>query len=130
MSEENVEIVRKGMAALADGEISGPFDPEVAFSPYLAGVEGRLYRGRVGIEKWLEEMRHAFRDINPEVSAVRSLDDEHVLALGHTVLTGRESGAAIDFQWAQVVRLEAGRIVSVWIRRSESEALEAAGLSE
>ena len=104
--------------------------PDVLFVPYLAGVEGHVYHGRDGIETWLTEMDQAFRVIDPDVRSVVSLDDHHVLALGHTVLTGRESGAAIDFEWAQVVRIEGDRIVSVWICRDEAAALEAAGLSE
>lgn len=129
MSEENVEIVRRGLEALGRGEISGPFDADVEFAPYLTGIEG-VYRGREGIERWLAEMNHAFRGIEPQVESIRALDGRHVLALGHTVLTGRESGAAIDFAWAQVVRIEAGRIVAAWIHRDEAAALVAAGLGD
>ncbi len=130
MSEENVEIVREGLVALAKGEIAGPFAPTVNFVPHLTGVDGRVYRGQKGIEAWLDEMNRAFSGIEPAISSIRNLDDRHVLALGHTVLTGRESAVAIDFEWAQVVRIERGKITDVWICRNEPAALEAAGLTE
>ncbi len=132
MSQETVEIVRKIFEAIAARQPPAPelVSPEVEFIPYLANVDGQVYRGIEGVTSWLDEMDTAFEEVRPQLRSVRALDDRHVLTLGQTLLRGKGSGAAINFEWAQLIQVEDGRVTSIRIFRGEPEALEAAGLSE
>jgi len=48
MSEENVEVVRKSVAAFNRGDFEaaiGAFHPEIEWIPYLGAVDRPIYRG-------------------------------------------------------------------------------------
>jgi ketosteroid isomerase-like protein len=129
MSQENVEIVRRGYSE------SGPltdaldlaFDAEFDFTaiypdqPVLRGIEAmRMFRdtGPWGHSIHFEPER--FFDV----------DAERVLVFVRVTSTGQTSGAAVDSRVAQEFTVRDGLIVRVKIYRDRSQALKAVGLEE
>jgi ketosteroid isomerase-like protein len=53
-----------------------------------------------------------------------------VVVLGHLVAQGQSSGIPVEGDWAALVKLRDGQIVSTRFFLNRSDALEAAGLSE
>jgi ketosteroid isomerase-like protein len=139
MSEENVEVVRRGLEELQSGVERG--DPGAAFDLgivaddfewILAGpFEGRtVWRGREG---WVEFMRawtEQFDGYSLRVERLIAADDGRVVALMRQLGTGKESGVPVEWDTASVCELEGGRIIRTTNYNSHAEALEAAGLSE
>ena len=64
-----------------------------------------------------------------ESTDIRDLGDR-VLVLGDVSGCGRGSGVEVDGQWAWIIEMRDGRAASLRGFLDQSEALEAAGLSE
>ena len=133
MSQENVEQYYRVMDAFNRRDLDAVlplFDPDVAFAPRSVALEGgRPYRGHDGVRSWWESTFAAFSDYVAEIEEVRDLGD---MTLSRLRFRGRgmESDAPIDeVQW-HVVEWRHGSVARLRTLRSESEALEAAGLSE
>jgi ketosteroid isomerase-like protein len=139
MSEENVEVVRRGLeelqAGVERGDAGAAFDLGIVaddFEWILAGpFEGRtVWRGREG---WVEFMRmwtEQFDGYSLHVERLIAADDGRVVALMRQLGTGKESGVPVEWDTASVCELKGGRIIRTTNYNSHAEALEAAGLSE
>jgi ketosteroid isomerase-like protein len=139
MSEENVDVVRRGFDELQSGVERG--DPGAAFDLgivaddfewILAGpFEGRsVWRGRQG---WVEFMRawtEQFDDFSLRVERLLEAGDDRVVALIRQSATGKESGVPVEWDTASISEVKDGRIIRATNYNSHAEALEAAGLSE
>ena len=133
MSEENLEaLVRRGVDAINRRDFDlllALADPEVVGEPRIAGTEGAAYRGHDGLRSWWENIFAVFPDFTLEVLDVQTHGDWTI-----TKVHGRGTGASSDapFQqtaW-QVVEWRDAKCVWLHTYESESEALEATGVSE
>ena len=132
MSEENVEQYYRFADAFNRRDLDASLallDPDVDFAPRSVALEGgRSYRGHDGVRTWWESTFTAFSDYVAEIEEVRDVGDMTFSRLrfrGH----GMESDVPIDeMQW-HVVEWRHGSVARLRTLRSESEALEAAGLS-
>ncbi len=134
MSQENVEVVRRGYEAFARGDIEGVLeimDPDVEWAPAIAPLLGvEPVRGR-------DELRHFFtRDLTEgfddfEATAL-SIEDLGDAVLVHTRFfgRGRASGVPVSLEAFSLVTLRNGKAVSYRDYETKAEALEAAGLRE
>jgi ketosteroid isomerase-like protein len=127
--------VQAGFEALNRGDYELPFafyDPEgelitppqlvgLGFDPLYHGREQRIAFQRRWIAEWGE-----FR-FEPE--EIIDLGDR-VLLVGRIKGIGPSSGAAFDDQWANLLTVSAGRIVTERAFFDHGQALEAAGLRE
>jgi ketosteroid isomerase-like protein len=137
MSQENVEIVRRGYAMFSEGDVSGvaglfAAEAEVADGGGL-GMVGTAAGTRFGPEGYLrsaEEADEAFEDYRVEA--------QDFIDAGETVIVpvrisgrGRISGAPLEMHLVHtwVVR-DDGKIIRGEVHRTVAEALEALGLSE
>ncbi len=62
MSEENVELFRRGLDAFNRGDLEAwlaTIHPEVSFAPIRSSVEG-TYRGHAGVRRFFAENRDQF----------------------------------------------------------------------
>ncbi len=133
MSQENVELYRRGMDAFNRRDLDAflaLLDPDVDFAPRSVALEGgRSFRGHEAVRTWWESTFTAFSDYVAEIEELRDVGDMTFSRLrfrGH----GMESGVPIvDMQW-HVVEWRHGSVARLRTLRSEAEALEAAGLSE
>ena len=93
MSQQNVQIARKGFAAYADGGVEAALAflaPDAVSYAFPEWVEDPVYRGHDGARKLDSVWRDNFDDFAIELREVRDLD-ERVLLLGE--MTGRVKGS-------------------------------------
>lgn len=133
MSQENVDIVRRALAATSSyppdfDTVNALYHPDhVLTSDY--GVEGTTYRGMAGYQRSLADMNAAWDEWRQEVEDVLDGDGGVVVIL-RLKARGKGSGAPVDRRWALVVKLRDGKIVASHAYLEPSKALEAVGLSE
>ena len=123
MSQENVEVLRRGYEALDRGDADAWLE---AFHP---DVEAQVLRGREGVGRIFALLRDTWADwrIEPE----RFLDaGDRVVVFVRMRAKGAGSGAEIEFERAQVWSFREGRATSMRVYKDRAEALEAVGLRE
>jgi ketosteroid isomerase-like protein len=131
MSEENVEVVERLIAALNERDADQYLafcTPDVEYVSPIAPIEG-IGRGEDGIKALFSNISEATTSFRIAVEQIRALDGDRVLALTRVAGTSQggipleQSSASIyDFAGAKVRRIE--------IFLDRAEALKAAGLSE
>jgi ketosteroid isomerase-like protein len=139
MSQENVEIVRRFMAAsqeaFATAELATAFPADTVSADFEwilpRGLDGKAVW--TGVEEATEFLRlwtDQFDDFSIDVVRLVDVGDERVAVLLHQSATGKESGVPVVWDVGMVFELEGGRIVRGRNYLSHADALEAAGLSE
>ena len=133
MSQENVEIVRRGYEAFNRGDIDGVVgflapDFEYVASGLVPGVGG-VYRGAEGLRRFVETFWREFDDPRIEVHELVDAGDR---VLASTTLRGhgKQSGADTNWGVCQVWTVRDGSAVRGQGFPSRAEALDAVGLSE
>jgi ketosteroid isomerase-like protein len=128
MSQENLEIVRKGYEDPSPLTSAMRFAPDAEFDFTAVYPDQPVLRG-------VEEMRR-FRDAGPWGRSIHfqperyfDVDDECVLVFVSVTSTGQASGAAVESRVAQEFTIRDGLIVRVKVHRDRSEALQAVGLT-
>ena len=134
MSQQNVEAVRRGHESAFDrGRFDLPldeWDEECELVPAMAGaVEAKVYRGHAGLRRYFEELFESFSEVQLDNREYRDLG-ERVLVLYWLRVRGHDSGVVLDQPGAALYELSDGKIVHGRSYLSQSEALEAAGLSD
>jgi hypothetical protein len=132
MSEENVELYRRGIEAFNRRDLEAFLalaDPDVIGISRVLAIEGRSYRGHDGTREWWRDLLGVFPDFRIEVVWVRDAGNVTVSELRNSA--HGEGGAAPleEFVW-QVSEWRDGLVVRWQMYESEQDALEAAGLSE
>jgi ketosteroid isomerase-like protein len=135
MSQENVEIVRKGRRAYERGDIEGFLalcDPAVVWDQthYVSGEFDPVYYGHDAIERFLGEWREYFE--NYYSHAEQFIDaGEAVLMRVRQGGRGKHSGATVQSPPYWVInRVRDGLVVRIEFYREKNEALKAVGLAE
>jgi uncharacterized protein len=133
MSQENLEVPRRLIDAYNRGDVPAfleLLDPDVEWIPIMAMLEGRVYRGREDVLRWLEELARDWEYFEPCYEEYRDLGD-HVLVLGRWRARGRASGVELENQpGAWLYDVKGGKAVRMRTFTDRDEALKAAGLSE
>jgi len=133
MSEENVEVVRRGYEALnrrdTDAWLEGAHaDAEFHDLPTIPDAPVR--RGHADLRKWVEMMADVWtEDSYYEVKEVKAAGSFVVTAV-RTHAWGRGSGAPIEIDFFQVFEMREGKVQRAWSHFDEEAARRAAGLSE
>jgi ketosteroid isomerase-like protein len=95
MSQENVDVVRRGYEAFDSDELELPleaWDPDCEFMPAMAGaVEAKIYRRYEGMRRYFDELYESFSSVRIEDRDYRDLG-ERVLVLYRLRVRGRDSG--------------------------------------
>jgi ketosteroid isomerase-like protein len=147
MSQENVEVVRRGFELLAEGLRRG--DPGYTFDACVregivtpdiavnAGVRGGVgvagIDDVVGRDGWIEFMgswSEDFEEFTIEAEEIIDAGDDRVVVISRNRGTGRASGAPVGAHFGAVYTLKAGRVTRGDFFVKPSHALRAAGLSE
>ena len=138
MSQENVEIVRRLLAALQSvdsgnferrfAEVREIFDPEVEWvaAPHslLASEE---YRGYDGVRRFWTQFLSAWDEYGLQVDEVIDAGDQVVAVMR---LSGRTNELEVDEARSSLFTVRDARIVRIEPFASKDGALEAAGLRE
>jgi ketosteroid isomerase-like protein len=138
VSQENVEIVRRGFEAFNRGGpeamISGGFwSPEIVWDTSPSAVPGLgVYRGQDEVKSAFEnDWFKAFPFEEWEIAVEELIDHgDKVIAMSTQRGRGASSGVAAELEQAQVFTLRDGKVVRIDSYLNREKALEAAGLSE
>jgi ketosteroid isomerase-like protein len=133
MSQENVELVRRSVAALAVGDWQGIFDtwdPQIEWHFEREAVISGVHRGRDQVRAALSSFVTEWEDFTVEIEKLIEADDERVVLFAHLTGRGRGSGLPLDFREANIFTIREGRIVTVKEFFDREQALQAAGLRE
>jgi ketosteroid isomerase-like protein len=131
MSQENVELVRRGLDAWSRGEIGeislrSYYHPDVEYLPLRAATEG-AYRGIAGIERFNADTQEVFEKFEPHYE-LRDLG-ERVLAWGEIHVRARGSGIETNISSGGVFELRDGKVIRWEDFGSKADALKAMGLA-
>jgi ketosteroid isomerase-like protein len=133
MSEENVEIVRKVLAAWNHRDPDRALDylaPEIEWEPATPAVlEHAVYRGREEVARATRALWDLWEEFRFEEADVRDLGDV-VLWLGSVHIKGSASKVELDQEFAIHVVLRDGQILRAKAMLSRQEGLEAARLRD
>jgi limonene-1,2-epoxide hydrolase len=132
MSQENVELLRRGMEEANRVGISevNPrlyYHPDVEYLPLRSATEGK-YRGIAGIERFNADTEEVFEKFELHYEFLDL--GERVLAWGVIRVRARGSGIETDIATGGVFEFRDGKIVRWEDFGSKEKALKALGLAE
>jgi ketosteroid isomerase-like protein len=136
MSQENVEIVRRGFEEFEPrGNLgvnfdSGNFAPDAEWIPDYAPGLRSVYRGREEFVEFMRTWSEDFEDWSIRPERLIDAGDDRVVALVHQRATGKGSRVQVDLHMAFVYELKEGQVIRARTFIDPAEALKAAGLSE
>jgi ketosteroid isomerase-like protein len=131
MSEENVEVVRRALAALDRGDVEQMLsmvqpDFEVRVAPELS-AEPDTYRGSEGVRRYFDSFREAFEQIRFEVEQLTDAGDAVVVNMRMRAI-GKATKIAVEQRNAGVWTVTDGKVAQVETYARLDEALRAAGV--
>ena len=131
VSEENVEIVRRGYERfIATGDfLAEAVDPDFVWdmSTFHSWPERQTYEGLEGAQEFMSEWVGSWDDWQLEVEELRDAGAQ-VVAIVRQRGRSKATGLPVDMHFAQVWTLRDGRQVRMQMYATPEEALEAAGL--
>ena len=130
MSQENVEVVERAIAAINARDIDGYLACCTENVELLLPMAGADYLGDDGINRFFTDIEDIGPDFRIEVQRVQAVGDSSALAFVRTGATGRASGIVIGAESANVYDFIDGKISRVRIFLDRDEALKAVGLAE
>ena len=132
MSQENLELVERAIAAINARDIEGYLaccTENVKLETQLAAVGG-VYEGIDGIGRYFADIEDAAPDFRIELDGVEEVDSKRVIAFLRSSSTGRASGIRMAWPSTNVYDLVDGKIVrAVFSYPDVATALEAVGLA-
>jgi ketosteroid isomerase-like protein len=130
MSEENVEIVRGAIAALNKRDVDGYLGlcaPDVELITPVAAIEGPSV-GAQGIRQFFAGIDEAMTEFHLDVTELRALDGQRVLALGQ-VRSVSKGGFASTLPFVNTYEIRDAKLCRIRVYNDQDEGLRAAGLS-
>jgi uncharacterized protein len=132
MSQENVEIAKRGFELVSRGDIPALLDviaPDFELHENVLAPDAAVYHGTDGLKKWFEASFEAFSDFSFEPRQFIEQGD-WVFAPVHARGRGSASGAPFEARYVTAFRFRSGKVVFVGSFEDLPTALEAVGLSE
>jgi ketosteroid isomerase-like protein len=132
MSAENVEIVKRAMAAFEAGDLDTQLkilDPGVELVEWPEGPDQRRYRGHSGAIRAAESWSEVWEWIRVEADEVIDAGDK-VLICGRTFGKGKGSSVEVAIDTYNVYTLRDGKVTRIEFFTTEEPAVRAAGLDE
>ena len=131
MSQENVEIVRRGYDAYARGDVAAmlaDIDPEMV--TYREEPDGATFKGRDGLLQAIAEWVEDFDEFVATAEELIDANDRQVVVHVHQTATGSQSGAPIEGDFWFVHTLSDSKVTRLDMFASKDKALRASGLRE
>ena len=133
MSQENVEIVRRGAEVFnadLDRWVSEFFAPDIEWRTAAEDPDAAVHRGREAFRRYLQQWMDSFDGLHADVEEYIDSGDEQVFTWVRWTGRGRASGVDADWHLAVIYTLRDGRVVRGEEYFHRADALEAVGLSE
>jgi ketosteroid isomerase-like protein len=136
MSQENMEIVRRAFEAATRRPqpdlqtLTELAHPDHEITTDYGAMGGDSFVGIEGFRKALTEFDVDWGEWHQEFDQFLEAGDDAVVVLGHLVARGQSSGIPVEGDWAALVKLREGQIISTRFFLDRDNALEAAGLRE
>ena len=131
MSQENVEIVRRVMSAIADRDVEAFLqmaDREIEWRTAFTAVGG-TYRGHEGLRRYIADLDDAWEVLKAELDSAVAAGDV-VVGVGRVHTRGRASGVDNEVAMGWACRFREGKVLAMRSFADPEHALEAVGLSE
>ena len=134
MSVENVEVVRRGLAAFARNDPDGvkaSLHADVTWVPALGGLTTKsVYRGPEAICQLLfEEVPTVLEDFSAEILDLEATGDA-VLTTARFSGRSKSTGLDVEQTFFHVYRVQDGKVIEMHGFTTRDEAVKDAGLSE
>jgi ketosteroid isomerase-like protein len=133
MSQQNVEIARRSLEAMADRDVEellSLYAPEIELLPLTGTLVGSGgYRGHSGVRNYFAEAKAVWDVVRPEPEAMHAVGDD-VIVFGHCAIRGKASKLETREAMAWVITVRDGKVVRHRACRTAADALEAAGMQE
>jgi ketosteroid isomerase-like protein len=140
MSEENVDVVRRGIkgfeAGLARGDPAGgafetgSYAPDCEWLPPKGFPGPRVYRGREEFGEFMRAWTEDFDHFTLRLERLIDAGEDRVVGLFHHTAIGKASGVPVELHQGLVYELEGGQVIRCSNYGDHAAALKAAGLSE
>jgi ketosteroid isomerase-like protein len=128
----NIETAKRAIDAFNRSDIdafAALTTPDFEWSPSMVAIEGEIFRGREGIEKYFRSLDNAWERFHILRDGFRDLADVAVM-LGRLEGRGKASGVQVVESLGMVFDFRDGEISRIRGYLDHGEALRAAGLSE
>ena len=134
MSQENVEVVRRGMEQFNQDFTSDDLNldllaPDIVFDNSNAGLDAAVYRGHEGMRELMSLLRGMWKLQQGKAQEFIPVDEARVIVPSRIVSVGREN-VEVTAHLAILITVGNGKITYMKAFQSKTEALEAVGLSE
>jgi ketosteroid isomerase-like protein len=132
MSQKNVAIAKRAIDAFNGTHIdafTALTTPDFEWSPSMVAIEGEIFRGREGIEKYFGSLENAWERFHILRGWFRDVADV-VVMLGRLEGRGKASGIEVVEPLGMVFDFRRGEISRIRGYLDHGEALRAAGLGE
>ena len=132
MSQENVEIVRRGFEAYERGDVPAmlaDLSPDLAIHRTPPQPDAGIWHGPDGMLEALAGWTAEFEEFEMRAESFVDANDDQVVVRAHQRAVGRASGVPTEADFWLVCTLSGGRITRMDIYAWEEQALRAAGLS-
>ena len=133
MSEENVNLARRGYEALAAGDLEAVLallDTEVSVEVHTGRPDlPEVLHGHKGFLENLQGLTDVFEDIEIEPEEFIDLG-EHLVVPIYTAVHGRSSGIKIENRVVHIWTMRDGKATRFRVYGTRQQALEALGLTE
>jgi ketosteroid isomerase-like protein len=131
MSEENVELMRRGTAAMNRGDVGywvRNSTHDVVIVAARSAVEGSFV-GHEGVRQFFADNATNFEVFQVRLDDVRDLGEDRVLAIGTIHIRGRGAGVETDVPMAGIATYREGKLRRWEDFRERRAALKAVGLT-
>jgi ketosteroid isomerase-like protein len=135
MSRENVEVVRRGIAAFNAEDTTrflASWDADCEFFTVTGSqMNATPYRGHEGIRQYREESAETWKELRLDTEQILEGEDDNVVVVVAVLIgEGRGSGVRVEQRIGLVYELRGGKVRSCRAFPDPSDALEAVGQSE
>jgi ketosteroid isomerase-like protein len=132
MSQENVEVVRRAMAAFGRGDreaFLAEVSPEVVIKQTAPIPDARAYHGHAGMMQVISDWGQVFDDLVMTPEEFTDAGHDKVIVRVRQNARGAGSGVPVEFDTWFVYGIGGGKIVRLEMFNYRNQALEAARLS-
>ena len=133
MSQENVEVVRRGFEhfSATGGQLSEILAPGFVWdmSTFRGWPESPIYEGADGVQRFLKDWMSAFDDWRIELESIHDAGDQ-VVALLRQSGSSKVTGTPVDMSLGMVFTVRDGLQTRMQMYADPHEALQAVGLDQ